>query len=632
MVDIVKPRYRDSEALSYSWLYNGVRHTVESCTFEYEAFHLSRHGRKRISALIGTLLKEGKITKDPMREKQWVGSFIIQRAVTAFLQDAIKHGTISWDVTISRAASLILVCSLGRSGDVVRSEAYEGLLCLCYKHITIKLVENAGTQIQFTAQFEMAQDKGKKDTKKHGNRKVPIRSQTSSACNVMDPIKWVLILALRMGAVDSKSFEGLVAATKKRRDKTVIWSTPDAPVLLAFRPGCVGVIKDKPAQARQILNTLRLSCELCGILTPVIAHDIRRGTARDVAYMGVPTTVNTDGAAMVLGHSNRSRVRRVTADYIGPQRQDIWSDRIANPVQDTFGLDMIDGSFKRRKHVKNGDVREMCEKNGLDYSIRKERDTASRMIRDQEKRLFVQKHEHVNRTESHGQESIKDLESSKLPCCKTTAIPKHGLIVIFGLGGALREFSASHLNAPLSGNDKATPLRSAPKRKASQLERDLALDEESADEYGGDEYDWDTAGMDDVDYNNPTAESLRRTLTSTSDELTKDDSIIDTQVLNLADIIHGTQMVSSMPGVEDLADPLYSDDEATLSTTPDLLTSLSPTDFIIRYSKINIVRHSQSVARSVDRGGSRDEPNRFKLPCPNAVHGCSKVLETDVQV
>jgi hypothetical protein len=162
MVDITKPRYHNSTALSYSWIFHGVSHVVQSCVFEYPDFKLLATAKMRISALIATFEKEGKITRDPMREKQWIGSCIIQRAVTAFLRDALIYGTLSWDVTIARAASLVLVSALGRSGDVARSSGYESLVCLCYKDVTVKLVGNFDTDIQFTAIFDMAHDKGNK--------------------------------------------------------------------------------------------------------------------------------------------------------------------------------------------------------------------------------------------------------------------------------------------------------------------------------------------------------------------------------------------------------------------------------------------------------------------------------------
>jgi hypothetical protein len=162
MVDVTKLRYHNSTALSYSWMFQGTAHVVKSCVFEYPDFKLLASAKSRISALFATFLKEGRITKDLMRKKQWIGSFIIQRIVTTLLRDAIIHGTHSWDVTIARAASLVLVSALGRSGDVVRSNAYDNLVCLCYKDVTIKLVENGDSDIQFTALFEMAQDKGKK--------------------------------------------------------------------------------------------------------------------------------------------------------------------------------------------------------------------------------------------------------------------------------------------------------------------------------------------------------------------------------------------------------------------------------------------------------------------------------------
>jgi hypothetical protein len=229
----------------------------------------------------------------------------------------------------------------------------------------------------------------------------------------MDPVKWVLILALRMGAVDSKSIEDLVATTRQRRDKTVVWSEPTLPIFPAFRPNGVGVIRDKYATTDQILGTVRLGCELCGILIPVVAHDIRRGTARDVAYMDAPSKVKTTAAAAALGHTNVAKFKGVTADYIGPAKQDVWSDRLAHPApNDDFAIDMIDASFKRRKRVKHEEILNMYEKNGLDYNVRKDRDRASRMIRDEDKDQFLRKHRLVDRGELSGQDSIKDLGSS----------------------------------------------------------------------------------------------------------------------------------------------------------------------------------------------------------------------------
>jgi len=134
--------------------------------------------------------------------------------------------------------------------------------------------------------------------------------------------------------------------------------------------------------------------------------------------MAVPSKVNTIEAAAALGHVNRAIYEGVTAEYIGPQKHDIWSDRLANPIlNESFEIDMIDASFKRRKKVKHDEILDMCEKNGLDYNVRRERDRAVRLIHDEDKEQFLKKHQLLDEDELSGQGNIKDLESGTSLYC-----------------------------------------------------------------------------------------------------------------------------------------------------------------------------------------------------------------------
>jgi hypothetical protein len=139
--------------------------------------------------------------------------------------------------------------------------------------------------------------------------------------------------------------------------------------------------------------------------------------------------------------------------------------------------------------------------------------------------------------------------------------------------------SAGKANASLGGNGTAASSRSTFKRKALQLEEG-----DTSDENG-----WDAVRMDSVD----------NITTATTGKVAMENSVIDQPLLNDVDLVYGTGMVSSMPGIEDLVDPLQYDDQATLSTETDLLTSLSSKDFIDKFSKLNIVYHTQSVAKHV---------------------------------
>jgi hypothetical protein len=47
------------------------------------------------------LLKKEKFTREPLRERNWVGAFMIQRLVIAVFRDALLYGALSWNITIS---------------------------------------------------------------------------------------------------------------------------------------------------------------------------------------------------------------------------------------------------------------------------------------------------------------------------------------------------------------------------------------------------------------------------------------------------------------------------------------------------------------------------------------------------
>jgi hypothetical protein len=193
MVQITHSRYKTSTMLSYGWFHHGLRNTIQSCKFQYADFKLTSKDRLMLESLASSLLKNSILTKDPFREKQWLGIRLVERCVTALLKDALENGTLSWDVVICRAASLILVSSLGRSGDVTVSSGYAGkqlkqaqayiamsarhvidgaaqgsvfneLLCLKFEDVSISIKEGEPTAlgVSFLARFNMRQDKGQK--------------------------------------------------------------------------------------------------------------------------------------------------------------------------------------------------------------------------------------------------------------------------------------------------------------------------------------------------------------------------------------------------------------------------------------------------------------------------------------
>jgi hypothetical protein len=151
------------EVPSLSWMKVGLRRILTSLTFHYPTFALSRHEALRIKTLFQQCLKEGRITRKPIRDAQWIGSLLLQRLVAALLREAYEEGTTNWDKTMQKALSLLLVGALScRSGDIMKDQKdTHSLPFLCYDDITVKLVGGVGIE-NLEAVFLIRNEKKKK--------------------------------------------------------------------------------------------------------------------------------------------------------------------------------------------------------------------------------------------------------------------------------------------------------------------------------------------------------------------------------------------------------------------------------------------------------------------------------------
>jgi hypothetical protein len=101
---------------------NGIASLVAACTFEYEDFHLSEHDLARIETQKDSLVKDEKLTREPIRVKQWIGVILVRLMAVTIMEEALKEGTYSWDATIHKVLALLLLSSLQcRVGDIART-------------------------------------------------------------------------------------------------------------------------------------------------------------------------------------------------------------------------------------------------------------------------------------------------------------------------------------------------------------------------------------------------------------------------------------------------------------------------------------------------------------------------------
>jgi hypothetical protein len=161
MISKVKPVGNNVPSLS--WIKVGFRRVLMGLIFRYPKFTLSPHERSRMRSVFHQFLKDGLVTRQPIREAQWVGAFLIRQMVVALLRHAIENGTTNWDKTIQKVLSILLIAALScRSGDIMKtqSETHDRPF-LCYDDITIKMVNGVGLE-DLVATVVIRNEKGKK--------------------------------------------------------------------------------------------------------------------------------------------------------------------------------------------------------------------------------------------------------------------------------------------------------------------------------------------------------------------------------------------------------------------------------------------------------------------------------------
>lgn len=214
------------------------------------------------------------------------------------------------------------------------------------------------------------------------NRSVTVDCVKGSENNVVCPIKLLLILALRLGQVSGTAIDEVLNKAQSRRDKTVVWTEPERPVFCAYESQGTALRQEKPAGNHQLTQTLALAGPLAGFLTPIRSHDLRRGSARDLANLDTEIKgVATPTVAAAMGHSNAAHAKGVTARYVGPVTDSTWSTRLEKGYQDPHGIEVTDAVFSRkRKLLDPTQITAQCRRDGLDEDSPNARRTSSRRL------------------------------------------------------------------------------------------------------------------------------------------------------------------------------------------------------------------------------------------------------------
>jgi hypothetical protein len=364
----------------------------------------------------------------------------------------------------------------------------------------------------------------------------------------------------------------------------VRWVKGEQPVFCAIGGNGSALLSSKPAGNHQLTQTLASVGLMAGLLTPVRSHDLRRGSAKDLAHLGVRIKgIATDEVAAGLGHSKASHARGVTTKYVGAIDDDLWAKRVDASFEKPFGIEITDTSYRKRRRLTGADVTDLCKIDSLDPSDRH----ARRRVGVAYKKKGV--NDWMQEQQSRADPIVKrhGSERSGKPC------------PFFLLDPTGRRWDVDRKTVLSPQTPSQINAGSSPFPASSSLHSGVS-DGESGHSKGGKEPD--------------------------SEEEVPVDPQLMASGSNLASFLAGSDDATMTTEMETACFDQVQNPALVIST----ITS-APIEFLRRFSSINVTCNQSLVPGGSNRyrhrielykGTSRDEPTFFEYQCVNAVFRC----------
>lgn len=470
------------------------------------------------------------------------------------------------------------------------------------------------------------------------DRNIRIDALHSNTYNAVCPVKLLLIHALRVGAVDAKSWSELKAQTLSRADKTVQWATPDHPVIAAMNGGSAFLNLTKAATTQQPMKNINAIATKARFVNRFRVHDLRHGTMADLAHLGDQGQIRghaSMAAAASVGHKMSTFMSDVSEAYVGGSDVSTWGLRAESLWTDSRAPKISQVPYIARPFAP-GELSDYCKSMDWDPQDKKRLTRARHELRVREKEewrtLGAIDASSIQPTTSTATPAATPEATDAATDAATSTAPSTAPKPV---GTALqpKDSNAKIARAP-SANDLIDPalLALSPGKVLSQptdttLSSLVSLDQPQLDLVQNDLP--DQAEMDDVQ------DDL---LESNDDGLNEEDAECAEHLMGL---IIGTSSSESLSSAElaleeddELLAALEDAERATEEPVADDPIHANADDFIQYFSNINITKHTrvwsfserkfnEQAKRYVPTGNSRDWPRRFIMSCPNKIYGCT---------
>jgi hypothetical protein len=221
--------------------------------------------------------------------------------------------------------------------------------------------------------------------------------------NVVDPVNLIMIHGLRTHVFVGETLKEVLDLAVQ--NKGFITLRPEAmprPVICTIHNSGTQLLLDQPATTPQINISLRDAADICGLMSSVTSHDIKRGFTRDYTYAPAMGGYARGDVALAASHTNKSRLDGTTQAYSGSTGESGFKHRIDNPYVDKsarkFGIKTSQTSYKKLRLTTEEVDEEMLE--GETKNDTKSRQRAATRIHNRRREEFYSGLQ-VVQTEAH---------------------------------------------------------------------------------------------------------------------------------------------------------------------------------------------------------------------------------------
>ena len=141
---------------------------ISALQFKYPSkpkqFEIAAGERMRSNAILVEHTEEGRLFKGRRREREYLVQSLLTQMCESWLRDALDNGTVSWDVTLARALSVVLQSALNfRMGDITRAYLCTGNEYLTWGDICLRIKNDKPPSYEnLVARVDLRFTKGKK--------------------------------------------------------------------------------------------------------------------------------------------------------------------------------------------------------------------------------------------------------------------------------------------------------------------------------------------------------------------------------------------------------------------------------------------------------------------------------------